>query len=446
MRIRRGTLIRLKRSSFTLVILFVAFIVFTFVLQILEDKNFIETYREIDHLIHVDEGTVSNRKTVYGDYLVISRLGGVELESFSYEKKPGVYRIVIVGGSFAMGFPFQTNTKTGLGYGDISTWLEAILSMRFPSRKFEVVNAAISGQDSAGVLQMVGQLGKAEMDLLLVMTGNNEGYVPYARWNNLLHKWVLYKYLKRKLLGRAIAYQSHGFAAQTGGIKKINNYFKDSIYEIIESGRPFGVEVGFATLPINYRLQYQFPEPSPDLFYPFEDDRFTQGLQQYEQGEYHQALELFKRCKKRDEAALFVGRCYEKLGQYELAKKEYLRHAQSTPLGRTRPLFNETIRLICEKEKVPLFDLEKLFNEQTGTGLPEAKYFLDNCHLHWEGYLLAAREIIEILLQMNKIQGAENEPLASPDTESIIEEMGWEDLLSFDAIKFHNREFDSRLE
>ncbi|HUO87304.1 MAG TPA: hypothetical protein VM617_07920, partial [Thermoanaerobaculia bacterium] len=86
------------------------------------------------------------------------------------DKPEGTVRIVLLGGSAAMGTP-----DAAFGVGRM---LEALLSESFPDRRFEVVNAAMAAINSHVVRVIGRELADHSPDAFLVYLGNNEVVGP----------------------------------------------------------------------------------------------------------------------------------------------------------------------------------------------------------------------------------------------------------------------------
>ena len=88
-------------------------------------------------------------------------------------RKPSdVYRIVVLGGSAAQGVPD--------GSYAFSRFLEIMLSRRYPSVRFEVINAAMTAVNSHVMLQVARDAKAIEPDLFIVYMGNNEVVGPFG--------------------------------------------------------------------------------------------------------------------------------------------------------------------------------------------------------------------------------------------------------------------------
>lgn len=97
--------------------------------------------------------------------------------------QPDAYRVLLLGGSMAMGNPFQEQGRSRRDLsapapGSLSFWLERALELRL-DRPVEVVTLAGAGVDSGWVLGAVHQTADLPIDAAVVLACNNETGRPY---------------------------------------------------------------------------------------------------------------------------------------------------------------------------------------------------------------------------------------------------------------------------
>ena len=91
---------------------------------------------------------------------------------FPSHKAPGTFRIFILGESAAMGDPAESFAP--------DRYLETLLREKYPERKFEVINTAITAIDSHVILPIARECAAREGDLWIVYMGNNEMVGPFG--------------------------------------------------------------------------------------------------------------------------------------------------------------------------------------------------------------------------------------------------------------------------
>ena len=96
-------------------------------------------------------------------------------QRFAVRKAPGTYRIAVMGGSAARGFPHRDCLS-------FPRFLEAIINTVCEGPRVEVVNAAVAATGSYTVLERVGELvADQDADMVVVYSGHNEFYGAYGQ-------------------------------------------------------------------------------------------------------------------------------------------------------------------------------------------------------------------------------------------------------------------------
>ena len=92
--------------------------------------------------------------------------------SISQSKPHATVRVFVFGESAAKGEP-----QPAFG---LPRMLEAMLSLRYPGVKFEVVNAAMTAINSHVILPIARECSKADGDIWVIYMGNNEVVGPFG--------------------------------------------------------------------------------------------------------------------------------------------------------------------------------------------------------------------------------------------------------------------------
>ncbi|MCK7467772.1 MAG: hypothetical protein MZU91_06400 [Desulfosudis oleivorans] len=106
-------------------------------------------------------------RTPGGCIVRVSPVAGFPAHEFPAAKGPNTKRIFIVGGSTALGFPYQGE------YG-LAELLRSALPIVAGGRSYEVINAAAFGYNSSRVAAVALEVLDYQPDALIVMTGHNE--------------------------------------------------------------------------------------------------------------------------------------------------------------------------------------------------------------------------------------------------------------------------------
>jgi len=427
-----------RKIVFSLVILFVFLVIATAGLLVLEENKIIDTKRQDDIVTHsptnlLETINVGGKKMFEimnpdrPDPLMVHRILPVE-------KPVKGLRMLVVGASFAQGDPYVDPAQNALGFGGIPDWVEAELSQRFPSLEIEIVNAAFGGTNSQGVLTVVKELMVIQPDILMVLCGNNEGYVPKTPFNQPLHDWILYRALKKAVIPDPEKDERPLFHPQDDDNQKIEENYQANILKMIEIANRAGAKVMLGTLPVNLKFLGRIPDSdSVTHMYPTDDPIILKGRDLISQEKFDQAIKELSKSKNSSYAARFMAEAFEGKGEYEKALGLYKLSVQANPKGRMRPSFIKFIRRTCKSGKAVLVDLEKKIETESPNGITSSDFFLDNCHLTWKGYYLCAQEVIRVLLEHRMIQGAgSGEPKPAPDKDEIIGNMEWEKIRTYE--------------
>lgn len=98
-------------------------------------------------------------------------LAGPELRPFALPKPEDTYRIIFLGASTVIGFPYPPELA-------FPRQVELQLIHQNPGVKFEVLNVGITALNSFSVADLLEQSIEAEPDLIVVHAGHNEFYGP----------------------------------------------------------------------------------------------------------------------------------------------------------------------------------------------------------------------------------------------------------------------------
>lgn len=89
--------------------------------------------------------------------------------SFDAVKKDNAFRIFILGGSSAAGYPYTPN-------GDFGKYLQKKLEIIYPDKTIEVVNIALTATNSYTIRDLMPGVIEQKPDLVLLYAGHNEYY------------------------------------------------------------------------------------------------------------------------------------------------------------------------------------------------------------------------------------------------------------------------------
>lgn len=379
----------------------------------------------------------------------------------------------------ALSRPKGTNTVRifvfgeSAAYGDPQPWyglprmLEAMLSLRQPGVRFEVVNAAMTGINSHGILEIARDCVRAQGDVWVVYMGNNEVVGPFGAGTvfgpqvpplSLVRAGLA---LKSTRLGQAADQLLRDLpglsrpAGEWGGLMmfldqpvrsddprltRVYRHFERNLHDLLALARRHGVDVVLSTVAVNLRDCAPFGSAHrPDLS---ESDRrawtnfFQQGVAAQAAGQHGEALEWLGRAARLDDtfaelryrqglSALVQGAVVE-AGLHFRAARDH-----DTLRVRCDSRLNELIREAVAGRKdsrVRLVDAEAALDRSGPAGGPGREFFYDHVHLTFEGNHTLARLIapeIESLLRQRRNLPMVAEPHPWPSVTDCARRLGW---------------------
>lgn len=342
---------------------------------------------------------------------------------FSDPKPLDTYRIFVLGGSAAQGFP---EARYSLG-----RLLEAMLNDSFTGVRFEVINTGMTAINSNVVVPIARDCAKFEPDLFVVYLGNNEVIGPYGPgtvfgggspswWMIRLALW-----LKTTKIGQFLSSLVHSLAASCwkGGawtgmemflanrirgddprLAGVYERFRGNLLDICRAAQDARARVLLCSVASNLRANGPFASLHRSDLGPEEEQLWEQayhaGVDLQEAGRSAEAIARFQDALAIDpqfaELEFRLAQC-SVAEECTLAAREHYVLAREWDALRFRSCepINAAIRAVAaetEKAGVVLVDAERLLAENPATpvGVPGDEWFWDHVHFNWEGnYALA---------------------------------------------------------
>jgi tetratricopeptide (TPR) repeat protein len=378
-----------------------------------------------------------------------------------YQAKPAnTIRIFVFGESAAYGDP---QPRFGL-----SRMIQAMLRLRYPGTRFEVVNTGMTGINSHTILPIARDCAAANGDILVLYMGNNEVVGPFGagtvfgpqapplplvraslslkatRTGQLFDSLVqgLRKPPPEKSeWGGMLMFLDHQISADDPRMKAVYHHFKQNAADIIQAGLHSGAGIVLSTVAVNLKDCAPFasahrpglPEPDKTKW----EQLYKQGVELQNSGNAQAAAEQFRAAAQIDDAfaelrfrqaqcALALGRIPEAQSQFQAAcERDTLRFRCDNQL-------NDLTRAAAQaagSKSVLLADSEKTFAEQSPDGLPGSDLFYDHVHLTFEGNYLLARSISARIEQLLPEQITARTPVSTlwPSVADCAQSLAWTD-------------------
>ena len=352
--------------------------------------------------------------------------------SIPQHKAPGTIRIFVFGESAAFGDP---QPRFGL-----PRMLEAILELRHPGTRFEVVNAAMTGINSHTILPIARDCASAGGDVWVVYMGNNEVVGPYGagtvfgpqapplpvirasvdlkatRTGQLFDSLVgLFRHPppSKSEWGGMTMFLDQRVRSDDRRMSNVYRNFERNLADIVKAGHESGAGIVLSTVAVNLKDCAPFaslhrPGLSADQLADW-DAAVKRGSAAEEAGDWQGAWSSYRHAAELDdtfaELRFRLGRCALALHQPEEAIKQFTAARDLDALRfRCDTRLNQIIRQSGANragDRILLADAEGAFAESSPDRLPGADLFYEHVHLTFRGnYLLAsvlARQVERLL-------------------------------------------------
>lgn len=313
------------------------------------------------------------------------------MDLFLKNKPQNGYRIFILGGSTAAGYPFSANLL-------FSRILQRRLSDVFPERKIEVINLAMSAINSYALLDFIDEVLDKQADLILIYAGHNEYYgaLGVASAESIgKYRPVVLLYLKLRhfktfqllgdgvrqiasflgkgaeqdpsatLMERLVAEQNIVYKSEL--YERGKNHFKKNLQRLIEKARQKQVPVVMSELVSNVRDQEPFVSIST--------------------GQWPAARDVYQMAKE-----------FESQGDFIQAQKNYYLAKDLDALRfRASEEFNDIIDELGHTLQVPVVPMKSVFENASPHGLIGSGLMLEHLHPTIKGYFLLADAFFKTL-------------------------------------------------
>ena len=123
-----------------------------------------------DQWVNAGEGKLTlNPEIAYRYFYTTEEVPSAGNNIFDEVKKDNCFRVFVLGGSSAAGFPFPPN-------GSFARYIQKRLHILYPKKIIEVVNIAMSAINSYALRDMLPEVVDQKPDLIIIYAGHNEYY------------------------------------------------------------------------------------------------------------------------------------------------------------------------------------------------------------------------------------------------------------------------------
>ncbi len=349
--------------------------------------------------------------------------------AFQPNKSPDTLRVFVFGESAAEGDP-----GPAFGFARI---LQVLLRERYPDRKIEVLNTAVTAINSHVILPIARECADYGGDVWILYMGNNEAVGPFGsgtvfsrqapgrtfiRANlalkttsvgQLLDDWIRNQSRKQTSSPQVWEGMEMFLLQQVRHddprMEAVYRHFERNIVDIIRAGNRSGARVIVSTVGSSLRDCAPFASLSrSDLSSKQKDEwanLYRTGVAQQDRRDFPAAMETYARAAAIDdgfaELHFRLARCHAALGHREKACEQYERARDLDTLRfRADSRINQIIRRVASvshDDKVALVDADAAFSRDSVDGVPGAELILDHVHLTFRGNYLLALECAEVV-------------------------------------------------
>ena len=375
--------------------------------------------------------------------------------SISQQKAPGTIRVFVFGESAAFGDP-----KSRFGFPRM---LQAVLELRHPGVKFEVVNAAMTAINSHTIVPIARDCASKGGDIWVVYMGNNEVVGPFGAGTVFGPQSPPLPVIRTSLALKATrtGQMFDSLAAvfrppppsksEWGGMAmfldqrirpndpRMPNVYKNferNLADIIKAGHESGAGVVISTVAVNLKDCAPFAslhraDLSANQLADW-DAAVKRGAAAEESGDWPGAQSSFNQASGIDdtfaELRFRLGQCALALHEPEEANKQFTAARDFDALRfRCDTQLNDIIRRASahrDSDRILFADAERAFAGASPDGLPGADLFYEHVHLTFRGnYLLAnviARQVEQLLPA-----AATSAPHAWPEFSECAARLAW---------------------
>ena len=370
--------------------------------------------------------------------------------SIPQTKPTNTVRILVLGESAARGEP-----QPDFGLPRV---LDAMLSLRYPDARFEVVNAAMVAINSHAILPIARDCVRARADIWVVYMGNNEVVGPFGagtifgsqsqplpliraslaakatRTGQLLDSMLQGVHSSRHadtVWGGMTMFLDQQIRADDPRMAGVYYNFECNLTDILQAGKRSGAGIVLSTIAVNLKDCPPFASSHRSGLSEADKSKweqlYHQGSAAQEAGRIEEAQEDFREAAALDdtfaELRFRQGECALARTNVVQAREHY--HAArdlDTLRFRCDSRLNELIRRTATNVAGPrllLADSERAFGDRSADGLPGEGLFYEHVHLTFAGnYLLALTIADEVkkLLPEWVIRRESGPDWASPDS------------------------------
>jgi tetratricopeptide (TPR) repeat protein len=402
-----------KRTPFYFYIILIVLPILFFVLLELGLRIFGYGFNYEQWDIATEGKLMLNQEVAKRYFYDIKRIPYSNQDVFDVDKKPNTFRVFVLGGSSAAGYPFSP-------LGSFSRYIRDRLTLLYPTSKIEVINLSMTAINSYTIRDLFPGVLEQKPDLVLIYAGHNEYYgalgvgsleslgTSREMVNLILYlnkyktvellrntiQWIMKLFsgsnegLSGTLMSRMAKEQYIGFESEifNDGISQ----FEGNIRDVLDMAKEKNVPVILSTLASNLKDQPPFISIKAENFPPA-DKIYNQAKQELGKGNNKIADSLFRFAKDLDGLRF---RAPEKM--------------------------NRVITSLSNEYNLPLVNLDFVFSTISPYEIIGNNLMTDHLHPTLEGQMILGKLFFKQMEQSNNLPKTEKINLSENEQDSII--------------------------
>jgi len=338
-------------------------------------------------------------------------------DAFDINKRENTFRVFVMGGSSAQGFPFSPN-------GTFSRYIRDRLELLYPENHIEVINVAITATNSYTIRDLLQGVLEQKPDLIIFYAGHNEYYGSFGVGSNeniggsrsIVNLVIWLNKFKSVQLVR-------------NGINSIVNLFSSDLDETQRGGTLMARIVKEQSIPMNSEL-------------------FNSGLEQFE-GNFEEILDMTQAAAvpviigtlvsnlKDQKPFISIGIDPDKNadsvyinakiqlghGNFRIADSLF-RKAKDFDVLRFRApeKINQKLKMLANKFNYKIVNVDSILNSISPDGVIGNNLIVDHLHPSLTGYQLIGKIYFEEMLRNGYLPISEQAQISVSEQHSIVVE------------------------
>ena len=333
-------------------------------------------------------------------------------EAFDIVKNKNAFRVFVLGGSSAAGFPYSPN-------GTFSRYIRDRLELEYPNVKIEVINAAITATNTFTIRDLLPGIIDQKPDLIIIYAGHNEYYgalgigsmenigesVDLVRFVIWLNKFKTVELVRNIFKSVSNLFSSEESTKEQQGGTLMARIVKDQLIELNSDAYFTGISQFEENLSDIMRLteEAKIPLIIGTLVSNLKD---RPPFVSVENSTGQSANVIFEKAKQR-------------LAIKDISAADSLfRFAKDLDALRFRApeKFNSIIKILAKKFDCLIVDIDSIFNAASYDGIAGNEFLVDHLHPSLKGYFLMGRMFYNAMQSNNLLPAGEIANYADPDS------------------------------